>query len=41
MNPEKDPYELPEWVKLVNKLLYGKRKWDEEKRNFEERLQET
>jgi len=31
MNPEEDLRELPEWVKLVNRLLYGKRKWDEEK----------
>jgi hypothetical protein len=37
MNPEKELCELPEWVKLVNKLLYGTRKWDEEKRNFDER----
>jgi len=41
MNPEKEHYELPEWVKLVNRLLYGERKWDEEKRNFDGRLQET
>jgi hypothetical protein len=35
MNPEKEEYELPEWVKLVNKLLYGTRKWDDEKRDFD------
>jgi len=26
MNPEKEEYELPEWVKLVNSILYGQRK---------------
>ena len=37
MNPEKEEYELPEWVKLVNRLLHGERKWDEEKRNLDRR----
>jgi hypothetical protein len=32
MNPGKAEAELPEWVKLVNKLLYGTRKWEEKKR---------
>jgi len=24
MNPEKELFELPEWVKLVNRLLHGR-----------------
>jgi len=35
MNPDKELRELPEWVKLVNRLLYGERKWDEEKRDLD------
>ena len=30
-----DEYELPEWVKLVNRILHGQRKWEEEKRKFD------
>jgi len=25
--------ELPEWVKLVNRILHGQMKWEEEKRS--------
>lgn len=35
MNREKEVYELPEWVKLVNRILHGSRKWHDEKRNFD------
>ena len=31
---EEELYELPEWVKLVNRILHGK-KWNDEKRNFD------
>jgi len=34
MNQEKDLYELPEWVKFVNRVLHGRRKWEEEKERF-------
>jgi hypothetical protein len=34
MNHEKELYELPEWVKLVNKLLYGARNWEDEKKHL-------
>ena len=27
--------EPPEWVKLVNKILHGQRKWEEEKMRFD------
>ena len=33
---DKEDVELPVWVKFVNKLLHGRRKWEEEKRNFDE-----
>jgi len=35
MNREEELYELPEWVKFVNKVLHGRRKWEEEKLNFD------
>lgn len=35
MNREKELYELPEWVKLVNSVLHGRRKWEDEKRDFD------
>jgi len=35
MDREKELYELPEWVKLVNKVLHGLRKWEEEKSRFD------
>jgi len=28
--------ELPEWVNFVNRVLHGRRKWEEEKRNLNE-----
>jgi len=31
MNPDEPEEELPEWVKLVNRLLHGRRNWEEEK----------
>jgi len=31
----RDDDELPEWVKLVNRILYGQRQWEEEKRRFD------
>jgi hypothetical protein len=30
-----DDKELPEWVNLVNRVLHGQRKWEEEKRKFD------
>jgi hypothetical protein len=27
--------EIPEWVKLVNRILHGPRKWEEERRDFD------
>lgn len=36
MNREK---ELPEWMKLVNKVLQGQRKWEEEKKEFDKVLE--
>jgi len=30
-----DEAELPEWVKLVNRVLHGPRKWGDEKREFD------
>jgi hypothetical protein len=35
MNPDKPDEELPEWVKLVNRLLHGPRKCNEEKNIFD------
>jgi len=34
MNREKEFYDLPEWVKFVNKLLHRRGKWEEEKERF-------
>jgi len=34
MHQEKELYELPEWVKLVNRILHGSRKREEEKKKF-------
>jgi hypothetical protein len=35
MNPKEELCELPEWVKLVNKLLHSERNWEQGKRNFD------
>jgi len=35
MNPEKELCELPEWVKLVNSILYGTGEGEEEKKRFD------
>jgi len=35
MNQEKELCELPEWVKLVNRVLHGRRKWEEKKWSFD------
>ena len=35
MNSDKELHELPEWVKLVNRLLHGEKKRDGEKRNLD------
>jgi ABC-type amino acid transport substrate-binding protein len=34
-----DESELPEWVKLVNRILHRQRKWEEEKRRFDRGLE--
>jgi len=35
MNREEEFCDLPEWVKLVNRILHGRRKWEEEKKAFD------
>jgi len=32
---DKENIELPEWVKFVNRILHGRRKWEEEKKKFD------
>lgn len=34
MNREEELYELPEWVKLVNRVLKGEKRLEDEKSDF-------
>lgn len=35
MNREEELYELPEWVKLVNSVLKGEKRLEDEKQDFD------